>query len=123
MQPNNPDYTTTMIDNSNFDQEILEKKSTALITFTADWCRPCLLQKPIIKNLAEKYSGKVVIETIDVDTQAELADRWGARTLPTTILFAQGEIIETLAGYQSEEFLISYLDMLLVEVAKAAEKS
>ncbi|PKL49888.1 MAG: thiol reductase thioredoxin [Candidatus Riflebacteria bacterium HGW-Riflebacteria-2] len=112
-----------MLDNGNFDQEILEKKNVALITFTADWCRPCLLQKPVIKNLAERYANRAVIESIDVDSHEELANRYGARTLPTTVLFAQGEIIETLAGYQSEEFLISYLDMILAEVAKAAQDS
>ncbi len=111
-----------MLDNSNFDQEILEKKAIAMITFTAEWCRPCLLQKPVIENLSPRYAGKAVIETIDVDTHAELADRYGARTLPTTILFAQGEIVETLAGYQTEEFLTSYLDMILVEVSKATPK-
>ncbi|KAF1080924.1 MAG: hypothetical protein GQF41_2738 [Candidatus Rifleibacterium amylolyticum] len=112
-----------MLDNSNFDQEILEKKNTAMITFTAEWCRPCLLQKPVIHSLAEKYSGRVIVETIDVDAHVELADRYCARTLPTTILFAQGEIVEALAGYQSEEFLSSYLDMILAEVAKMAEKA
>lgn len=112
-----------MLDNSNFDQEIIEKKSIALITFTADWCRPCLLQKPVIQDLAGKYAGKVVIETIDVDTHIELADRYGARTLPTTILFAQGEIVEALAGYQTEDFLTSYLDMILAEVARTTEKN
>lgn len=112
-----------MLDNSNFDQEILEKKTTALITFTAEWCRPCLLQKPVIQQLAGKYSNRALVETIDVDVHAELADRYGARTLPTTILFAQGEIVEALAGYQTEEFLSSYLDMILAEVAKIAENT
>ncbi|MBU1107258.1 MAG: thioredoxin fold domain-containing protein [Candidatus Riflebacteria bacterium] len=112
-----------MIDNNNFDHEILETKSTALITFTADWCRPCGLQKPIIENLAKTYSGKVVIEVVDVDIHTELADRFGARTLPTTVLFAQGEIIEALAGYQTEEFLTSYLEVILAEVAKSEKQS
>jgi thioredoxin-like negative regulator of GroEL len=112
-----------MLDNSNFDQEIIEKKITAMITFTAEWCRPCLLQKPVIRGLADKYSGQVTIEVIDVDAHAALADRYDARTLPTTILFAQGEIIETLAGYQTEEFLSSYLDMILGEIARTADKA
>jgi len=112
-----------MLDNSNFDQEIIEKKTTAMITFTAEWCRPCLLQKPIILGLADKFSGRATIEIIDVDIHAALADRYGARTLPTTVLFAQGEIIETLAGYQTEEFLSSYLDMILGEIAKISDKA
>lgn len=108
-----------MININNFDQEILAKKSTALITFTAEWCRPSGLQKPVIESLAKTYSGKVVVATVDVDAQPELADRFGARTLPTTVLFAKGEIVEALAGYQSEEFLASYLEVILAEVAKS----
>lgn len=112
-----------MIDNNNFDQEITEKKSTALLTFTAEWCRPCTLQKPIIEALAKTYAGKVLIEIIDVDAQTELSDRFGARTLPTTVLFAQGEIVEALAGFQTEEFLTSYLELIMAEVAKAEAKA
>ncbi|EKD82638.1 MAG: thioredoxin [uncultured bacterium] len=112
-----------MIDNNNFNQEILEKKSTALLTFTADWCRPCALQKPIIEKLAKAYAGKVLIETIDVDSQTELADRFGARTLPTTVLFMKGEVVEALAGFQTEEFLTSYIELILAEVAKAETKA
>lgn len=112
-----------MLNNDSFDQEIIEKKRTAMITFTADWCRPCGLQRPVVDSLAETYTGKVLIEIIDVDAHTELADRYGARTLPTTILFAQGEIVEALAGYQAKDFLSSYLDMILAEVAKVEKKA
>lgn len=112
-----------MLTQENFDQNIIEKKACALITFTADWCRPCLLQKPIIKNLATRYAEKALVEIIDVDIEAALADRFEARTLPTTVLFCQGEIVEALAGFQSEEFLSSYLDLILAEAAKAPEEN
>lgn len=108
-----------MITESNFDELVCKEKNTALIVFTAEWCRPCLLQKQVIENLSGKFSSAAIIEIIDVDKEEALADRFAARTLPTSVLFANGEMVEILPGYQSEEFLQSYLDHLLNQQEKA----
>lgn len=112
-----------MITLANFDQEIISRKATALLVFTAEWCRPCGLQKAVIDKLVEKFASKILIEIIDVDIEPELADRFSARTLPTTILFAEGEIVEALPGYQAEEFLASYLQHIIENVEKAADSN
>lgn len=112
-----------MLNAQNFDYEIIAKKATAMLIFTADWCRPSSLQKPVVQNLMAAFSPKVIIEIIDVDQQPELADRFFAKTLPTTILFADGEIVEALPGYQSEEFLTSYLQHILDHLEKPKEKA
>ncbi|GAB4272131.1 MAG: hypothetical protein Kow0029_10470 [Candidatus Rifleibacteriota bacterium] len=103
---------------ANFDQEILESKTTALLVFTAAWCKPSRLQKAVIEQLAEEFKSRVRIEIIDVDENDKLAERFNARTLPTTVLLAQGEIIEVLPGFQTLDFLQSYLNHILTEVEK-----
>lgn len=102
-----------MINSSNFEQLIVTKKATALLFFTAAWCRPCLLQKPVIESLKQKYAQQVLIDVIDVDADASLADKFSARTLPTCVLFCEGEVVEALAGYQAEDFISSYLDHII----------
>ncbi len=104
-----------MITSNNFDEIVIKKKAIALIVFTADWCRPCLLQKQALIKLKENFAAKALIETVDVDAESELADRFSANNLPTSVLFANGETIEILPGYQAEEFLHSYLDHILAQ--------
>lgn len=88
-------------------------EAVALVVFHAPWCAPSRLQLPILDRLAEDYRDRVFVGRVNVDTEAALADEFGARTLPTTALLAGGEVVEILAGYQQEEFLRSYLDQIL----------
>lgn len=112
------------IDHNNFDEQIISSKTPAMLVFIADWCRPCLLQKPIIETLKKDYNDRFIIELIDVDEDDKLADRFEAKTIPMTVLFAKGEIVEGLAGFQSEEFLRSYLDHILAQLkADKADKA
>lgn len=114
-----------MLDFENFDQEIVEKKRLAAIFFTAEWCRPSKLQQAILPELRNEFAQQVLIELIDVDQHEKLAERFAARTLPTTVLYAEGEIVEILPGYQTLDFMQSYLRHLIkhVETLKAAEKT
>lgn len=114
-----------MLNIENFDREIIEKKRLAIIFFTAEWCRPSRLQQAVIPILRQEFDDTVLIELIDVDQHEELANRFAAKTLPTTVLYAEGKIVEILAGYQSLEFLQSYLRHLIkhIESKKAEEKS
>lgn len=111
-----------MINSKYFETEVITNKRPALIVFTASWCKPCKLQKEATTNLQEKYSNKFIVGSIDVDEEEELATKYGARTLPTAILFYKGEIVETLPGYQSQEFLDSYIDFILKEKKKEKEE-
>ena len=102
-----------MICLANFAQEIIEKKTPAMLVFTAEWCRPCALQKPLVSKLSEDFGDQVLIEIIDVDEQADLADHLQVKTLPATLVYAEGELVEHLHGYQAEDFLTAYLKHLI----------
>lgn len=102
-----------MISLENFDAEIISKKTAAMLVFTAEWCRPCGLQKPIIEKLNSQFGDQILIQTVDVDLHSGLADRFQVRTLPATILFADGEMVEHLPGYQAEDFLTAYLKHII----------
>lgn len=110
-----------MLNFENFDSEIIEKKRIAAIFFTAEWCRPSKLQQQILDELRQEFSDQILLENIDVDQNEQLADRFNARTLPTTVLYAQGEIIEVLPGYQTLDFMQAYLRHIIKQVSSAVE--
>ncbi|HNV69373.1 MAG TPA: thioredoxin family protein [Candidatus Ozemobacteraceae bacterium] len=95
-----------------FQQDILNQHPLVLVSFSAEWCEPSRLQVPILQTLRSSYADRAHIEIFDVDQQTPLADHWQVRTLPASLLFAKGELVEALAGFQAREYLQEYLDYL-----------
>ena len=95
----------------------------ALIVFYADWCAPSRLQISTLDSLTKIFGTKVVIGQVNVDLDPSLADQFQARTLPTSLLMAGGELVEIVPGYQQEEFLKQYLDQLLESASQEAPPS
>ena len=81
-----------------FDEKI--KTGTVLVDFWADWCGPCRMLAPILDELAEKLSDKAVFAKVDVDAETEIAQRFGISSIPTVILFKDGQIKDTKVGVQ-----------------------
>ncbi len=81
--------------------------------YTASWCHPCQVMKPIIEALATKYADKVKFEDVDIDTHAEEAERMGILSVPTMHIVVDGKIMQTLVGQQDqaqlEKMLAPYL--------------
>ena len=91
----------------NFDSTIAEGK--VLVDFWADWCGPCRMLAPIIEELAEKYDGEVKVCKVDVDAAPELAMRFGVMSIPTVIVFQDGEETDKRVGVQPLEELEALL--------------
>lgn len=98
---------------SNFESEVLKSDIPVLVDFFAVWCGPCQMQGPIIEELAKEYEGKVKIGKLDVDAGPETKDKYGVLSIPTLILFKNGEEAEKMTGFQSKEALKKKLDELL----------
>ena len=102
-----------------FERDILKKHAVVLVTFYADWCAPSGLQTTIIDQLAKKEFRKSCIIRFSVDLEEPLAKHWSIHTIPSTLLFLNGELVEALAGFQAIEFLEEYLQALIQEADKA----
>jgi len=92
-----------ILSTSNFDQII--SKGVVLVDFWATWCPPCRIQGPIIKDLAVDIGGLATISKLDVDQHGQVAQRYQVRSIPTLIIFKDGEPVRRFVGVQQKETL------------------
>ena len=86
-------------DQKSFDAALAEGK-LMMVDFWANWCMPCRMLGPVIEQLAQDYEGKAVIGKVDVDEQGELAMRYGVMSIPTVIIFKNGQEIAKEIGFK-----------------------
>jgi|TARA_B110000881_G_C18582099_1_gene522405 thioredoxin 1 len=92
------------ITDSNFN-DVISKNKTVLIDFWAEWCGPCRMIGPIVEELAGEYDGKAVIGKLDVDTNQETSIKYSVRSIPTILLFKDGELVDRQVGAVPKETL------------------
>jgi thioredoxin 1 len=86
------------IDDAEFDQEIGKHEGLALVDFWATWCGPCQMIAPVIEQLAEEYDGQVKVGKVDVDANQTTAMRFNVRSIPSVLLFKDGQHVDTIIG-------------------------
>ena len=95
---------------ANFQKEALESDKPVLVDFYADWCGPCKMMAPIIDELANEYDGTIKIGKLDVDTNPDTARKYRVMTIPTMIIYKNGEVVDTLVGVVNKNVLKEKLD-------------
>ncbi|KKM09238.1 thioredoxin [Clostridiales bacterium PH28_bin88] len=100
---------------ANFDAEVLQSGKPVLVDFWAVWCGPCKMIAPLVEELAEEYAGKVKIGKLNVDESGETPGRYGIMSIPTLLLFKNGEVVNRLVGYQPKEHLVRMINGALQE--------
>lgn len=88
----------------NFDHQI--KRGVVLVDFWAPWCMPCKMMAPILNTLAEELTGNASIGKLNVDQQQSISLKYGVRSIPTLLLFKNGEEINRFVGYKTKDYLL-----------------
>ena len=100
------------ITDQNFD-EVLKTDMPVLVDFWAEWCGPCKMIGPLVEELASEYEGKAVIGKVDVDANPEVSAKFGIRSIPTLLVFKNGEIVDKQIGAVPKTALSQKLDAQL----------
>ncbi len=95
----------------NFEAEVLNSEIPVLVDFWATWCGPCMMLAPVIAELAEDFEGKIKVGKVNVDEQNELAMQYRVASIPTLLLFKNGEPAKTSVGFMPKNEIIVTLGL------------
>ena len=87
-----------IVTGANFDAEVLHSTVPVLLDFWAPWCGPCRMIGPFIEQLAEEYSGRLKVGKVNVDEEADIAGRHGIVSIPTLVIYKDGQIVNQAVG-------------------------
>jgi thioredoxin len=94
----------------NFEQEVLGSDKPVLVDFWAEWCAPCRMIAPAVEAIAGEYAGRAKVGKVNVDENQSVTSRYNIRSIPTLLVFKNGEIKEQIVGATSKDNLAKLLD-------------
>ena len=95
------------VTDSSFETDVEQSTGVVLVDFWATWCGPCKMIAPIVEQIANENEGKITVRKLDVDANGQTAMKYGVMSIPTLILFKNGQPVERLVGYQPKERLMA----------------
>ncbi|MEG0179409.1 MAG: thioredoxin [Oscillospiraceae bacterium] len=98
-----------VLTNDNFDEQVLKSETPVMVDFWADWCGPCRMLAPTVEQIAKDEEGKLKVCKLDIDAEPELAQRYGVMSIPTVIVFANGEEKARSVGLVPKDKLMAML--------------
>ncbi len=100
---------TVKIDNSNFESDVLKASEPVVVDFWAEWCGPCKMIAPALEEISSEMADQVKIAKVNIDENPELAAQYGVRSIPTLLMFKNGEIAANMVGAAPKSRLADWI--------------
>ena len=101
------------VTDGDFDVEVGQSEKLTLVDFWAEWCGPCKMIAPAIEELAVEYDGRLKVCKLDVDSNQRTAQTYAVRSIPSMLLFKNGDVVETVVGAVPKQRLAEVIDSYL----------
>ncbi|KQU35882.1 MULTISPECIES: thioredoxin [Nocardiaceae] len=107
------DKNTVTISDDTFATEVLQSEKPVLVDFWATWCGPCKMVAPVLEEIAGEHADKITVAKLDIDANPQAARDFKVMSIPTMILFQNGEPVKTIVGAKGKAALLRDLDGVL----------
>jgi thioredoxin 1 len=101
------------VSDETFDKEVLKSEVPVLVDFWAEWCQPCKMVRPIVEEMAQEYSGKIKVAEMNVDENTKFPSTYGVMSIPTLMIFKNGQPQQTMIGVQPRDVFKKNIDSAL----------
>ncbi|HVA24657.1 MAG TPA: thioredoxin [Chloroflexota bacterium] len=99
--------SATAVTDGSFQQDVLQSSEPVLVDFWASWCQPCRMVAPVVEEIATENAGKLKVLKLDVDENQNTAMQFNVSSIPTLILFKDGQPVERIVGFNPKDRLLS----------------
>lgn len=102
--------TVHQFTDATFEDDVINSQQPVLIDFWAVWCGPCRMVAPVMEELANDYAGKVKVGKLDVDNNQQTAMNFGIRSIPTILMFKNGQVVDSVIGAVPKQNLVNMIE-------------
>lgn len=104
---------TLVVTDTTFEEEVLKSEIPVLVDFWAEWCGPCRMIGPIVEELGKEYEGKLKVAKVDVQSNNNVASKYGIMSIPALLFFKNGEVVDQIVGAVPKKAVVDRLTKVL----------